>query len=74
MTVTIEEMPFEDSNTLLAELFAHQEKPEFVYEHVWRKGDLVLWDNRCTLHARTDFDPGERRLLRRIAIQGDVPV
>jgi taurine dioxygenase len=74
MTVTIEEMPFEDSNALLAELFAHQEKPEFVYEHVWRKGDLVLWDNRCTLHARTDFDPGERRLLMRIAIQGDVPV
>jgi taurine dioxygenase len=37
-------------------------------------GDLVLWDNRCTLHARTDFSADERRLLRRVTILGEKPV
>ena len=62
-----------ESDALLARLFEHQEQRRFVYEHVWRAGDLILWDNRCTLHARTDFDPGERRLLRRVAIRGERP-
>jgi taurine dioxygenase len=74
MTVAIEGLPMDESDALLEELFAHQEQPAFVYEHIWREGDLILWDNRCTLHARTDFAPGERRLLRRVAIAGDTPV
>ena len=45
-----------------------------VYEHVWRVGDLLIWDNRCTLHARTDFDPAERRVLRRMALRGERPI
>jgi taurine dioxygenase len=54
-------------------LFDHQERRDFIYEHVWRVGDLVIWDNRCTLHARTD-SPDERRLMRRVTILGEKPV
>jgi taurine dioxygenase len=74
MTVRIEDMPEAESNELLDLLFEHQEQPQFVYEHVWRVGDLLMWDNRCTLHARTDFSAGERRLMRRVTILGEKPV
>ena len=46
------------------------EDPALVYEHVWRDGDLVMWDNRCSTHARTDFPAGETRLLRRCTLEG----
>jgi taurine dioxygenase len=74
MTIAIEGMPEEESNRLLATLFDHQEQPQFIYEHVWRPHDLLLWDNRCALHARTDFSAHERRLLRRLTILGEKPV
>ena len=74
MTVRIEGLPEPESEELLATLFDHQERREFVYEHVWRSGDLLMWDNRCTLHARTDFSPNERRLMRRVTILGEKPV
>ena len=74
MTVRIEGLPEPESNELLVTLFDHQERREFVYEHVWRPGDLLMWDNRCTLHARTDFSPNERRLMRRVTILGEKPV
>jgi taurine dioxygenase len=73
MTVQIEGLPREESDELLEMLFEHQENPEFIYEHVWRPGDLLMWDNRCTLHARTDFSAEERRMLRRITILGEKP-
>jgi taurine dioxygenase len=74
MTVRIEGLPAQESDELLDLLFDHQERREFVYEHVWRPGDLLMWDNRCTLHARTDFSAGERRLMRRVTILGEKPV
>jgi taurine dioxygenase len=74
MTVRIEGLPAQESEELLAFLFDHQERREFIYEHVWRAGDLLMWDNRCTLHARTDFSPTERRLMRRVTILGEKPV
>ena len=74
MTVRIEDMAEAESDELLQLLFDHQERREFIYEHVWRPGDLLIWDNRCALHARTDFSPGERRLLRRVTILGEKPV
>ena len=49
------------SDGLLERLFDHSEKDDFVYEHVWRLGDLLLWDNRCSMHARRDFPADERR-------------
>ena len=74
MTRRIEGLPEAESEELLNTLFDHQERCEFIYEHVWRAGDLLMWDNRCTLHARTDFSPHERRLLRRVTILGEKPV
>jgi taurine dioxygenase len=74
MTREIEGLPREESESILRKLFDHQEQPKFVYEHVWRPGDILMWDNRCTLHARTDFSAGERRLLRRVTILGEKPV
>jgi taurine dioxygenase len=74
MTREIEGLPRKESDELLSFLFDHQEQPRFVYEHVWRPGDLVMWDNRCTLHARTDFPADQRRLLRRVTILGEKPM
>jgi len=74
MTLSIEGMSEPESDELLNTLFDHQEKAQFVYEHIWRVNDLVLWDNRCTLHARSDFSESERRLMRRVVIAGEKPV
>jgi taurine dioxygenase len=73
MTVAIEGLEPAESEDILSRLFEVIERPEFIYAHKWRPGDLLLWDNRCTAHARTDFDPAERRHLRRFTIQGDKP-
>jgi len=70
MTVKVLDTPAEESDRLLNAVFDHAEKREFVYEHVWRVGDLLLWDNRCSSHARTDFSSTERRLLLRTTVQG----
>ncbi len=74
MTARIEDMPEDESTELLEFLFDHQEQRQFIYEHVWRVGDILMWDNRCTLHARTDFNPDERRLMRRVTILGEKPM
>jgi taurine dioxygenase len=71
MTFMVEGMDEEEGSALLDQLFDHVEQDQFIYAHHWRVGDLVLWDNRCTLHARTDFSDKERRLLRRYVVQGD---
>ncbi|MDB5595760.1 MAG: Taurine catabolism dioxygenase TauD/TfdA [Hyphomicrobiales bacterium] len=71
MTTGVAGMTEAQSEPLLAAVFDHSEKPEFTYEHVWRPGDLLVWDNRCSMHARTDFPAGERRLMLRTTIEGD---
>ena len=73
MTMRIVELPEEESAAVLERLFDHCERRDLIYEHVWTKGDFVMWDNRCTNHARTDFPRSERRLLRRTVIQGVRP-
>ncbi len=73
MTVAIEGLSEQEGNDILNALFEHQEQPQFIYEHVWRPHDLLLWDNRCALHARTDFSAAERRLMRRLTILGEKP-
>ena len=55
------------------ELFRHQAKPEFVYRHVWQQGTLLLWDNRCLVHAATGGYQGHRRLLHRITVGERTP-
>jgi taurine dioxygenase len=72
MSVGVEGMAQEEAEPLLNAVFDHAEKPEFVYEHVWRVGDLLLWDNRCSSHARTDFPSTERRLMLRTTVKGTV--
>lgn len=62
-----------DSDALLTTALSHAENPDHVYEHAWQAGDLVMWDNRCTQHARKDFPGTERRLLRRVGLEGDRP-
>ena len=74
MTVAIEGLSDDEGGEILNTLFDHQEQRTFVYEHVWRPNDVLLWDNRCTLHARTDFSDQERRLMRRVAIKGEKPI
>ena len=74
MTIAIEDLPEAESDGLLDFLFTHQENPAFIYEHVWRVNDLLMWDNRCALHARTDFSNDERRLMRRVTVLGERPM
>jgi len=71
MTARIEDMPQSESDELLEYLFAHQEQQQFVYSHRWQVGDVLIWDNRCALHARTDFDPNQRRVMRRITLPAE---
>ncbi len=68
MTRYIIGMDRAESEALLAELFDHAEKSEFVYAHPWKPKDIVIWDNRCTNHARNDFPADELRQLRRITV------
>ncbi len=71
MTARIEGLSAEESSAILDQLYEIGERREFIFEHVWRLGDFVMWDNRCTTHARTDFPKDERRLLRRCTVEGE---
>jgi taurine dioxygenase len=64
-------LPLEESEALLDALWAHASRPEFAWTQVWQLGDLVLWDNRCTMHRRDGFDPSTRRLLWRTQVTGE---
>ncbi len=59
-------MKLEEGRALLAELTSFATQPRFVYAHKWRRGDVVIWDNRCTMHRAMPFDDRrERRDVRR---------
>jgi len=58
--------PLPDGRLLLCELIEHATGRDFVYRHDWRAGDLVIWDNRCTMHRGRAFDEREVRDLRRV--------
>jgi alpha-ketoglutarate-dependent 2,4-dichlorophenoxyacetate dioxygenase len=61
------EWPVPEGRLLLRELIEHATRPEFVYRHQWRVGDLVIWDNRATMHRARPFDDARyRRELRRV--------
>ena len=63
------DLDLEESEALLDELWAHATQPQFTFRQQWRVGDLLVWDNRCTLHRRDAFDPRARRLLHRTQIR-----
>lgn len=71
----IQELGEQESDALLDELFAHIDQPRFHYHHAWQRGDILMWDNRCTMHAAVpDYEPRVMRLHHRILLRGDVPV
>jgi taurine dioxygenase len=64
-------MTDEESRPLIDYLVRHATKPEFVYRHQWRKNDILVWDNRCTMHqALGDFDETQRRHMERTTVLG----
>ena len=69
MTQNVAGMAPDRSDALLRQVFDHSEKPELVYQHVWRPGDLMMWDNRCSMHGRTDFPTTERRRFWRTTVE-----
>jgi taurine dioxygenase len=71
MTTRLEGFEPAESDAVLNELYEIGERHEFIFEHVWKLGDFLMWDNRCTIHARTDFPKEERRLLRRCTVEGE---
>jgi taurine dioxygenase len=70
MSARIIGLPREESEAVLEQLFDISENPAIVYEHEWKLGDLVIWDNWCSIHARKDFPRDEPRLMRRLTIEG----
>ncbi|MEZ5738854.1 MAG: TauD/TfdA family dioxygenase [Burkholderiaceae bacterium] len=73
-TVAIEGLPQHEGRALLDELFTHSTDERFRYRHRWQAGDLVIWDNRTTMHCATAYDRRHARNLHRTTIVGDVPV
>jgi len=67
-------MSREESRNILDELTEFCTQPQFVYSHPWREHDLVIWDNRCTLHRATTFDKTQyRRKMHRTTVAGTAP-
>jgi taurine dioxygenase len=67
----IEGMLLADSEALLDEIWAYATRDELTWYNIWRSGDLVLWDNRCTMHRRDPFDADTRRVMHRTQIKGE---
>jgi taurine dioxygenase len=63
-------LPLEESDALLDDLWAHATQPQFTFRQEWQPHDLILWDNRCTLHRRESFDPTVSRIMHRTQIKG----
>jgi alpha-ketoglutarate-dependent 2,4-dichlorophenoxyacetate dioxygenase len=67
-------MPTDEARALLRDLLARATRPELVYTHRWRPGDLVMWDNRCMLHRGRPWDESKyRRVMHRTTVAGDGP-
>ena len=69
----IDGLSLDDSNALLDEIWTYATRDSLAWRHRWEAGDLVLWDNRCTMHRRDAFDPAARRVMHRTQIKGDAP-
>jgi taurine dioxygenase len=70
MSARIEGLEPDENEEILEQLFDISEDPSIVLEHVWQLGDLVMWDNYASIHARKDFPRDEPRLMRRLTIEG----
>jgi taurine dioxygenase len=67
-------LPLEESEALLDAVWAHTCRDQYVWEHKWRVGDLLVWDNRCTMHHRNAFAPNARRLMHKSTSAGEAVV
>ena len=70
MSARIEGFSKAESEDALEQLFDIAEDPAIVFEHEWSLGDMVIWDNWCSIHARKDFPRDQERLMRRLTIEG----
>lgn len=70
---TIVGLPQDESDRLLDAFWAHATQERFTYEHHWQQGDVVLWDNRCTMHRRGPFDSSKERILHAAQVKGHRP-
>lgn len=70
----VEGMDDADAARLIADLTAFAEQDRYVYRHQWEPHDILMWDNRCTMHAVTPHDPRERRVMHRTTIVDSAPV
>jgi taurine dioxygenase len=69
----IDGLSLRDSESLLDQLWSYTTREELAWHNEWRVGDLVLWDNRCTMHRRDPFDANLRRIMHRTQIKGEMP-
>ncbi|MBL24876.1 MAG: hypothetical protein CMM48_13365 [Rhodospirillaceae bacterium] len=67
------DMDLAAGEALLDQVWRHATLEKFTWIQVWRPGDVVMWDNRCTLHRRDGFDNSQRRMMHRIQVAGSVP-
>jgi taurine dioxygenase len=67
-------MPLDESDALLAELWDHTTNHQEVFVQQWDKGDIMMWDNRCTMHRRDSFDPATIRIMHRTTTSGERPI
>ena len=72
-TTRILDLPEDESQAVLAELFAHSSRDELIYRHVWKPQDMVFWDNRSVTHLAAGTPDHLRRKLFRTTIEGDTP-
>ena len=65
------DLPLAESEKILDELWAHTCQEKYAWHHKWRVGDLLVWDNRCTMHHRNPFSPNARRLMHKSTTAGE---
>lgn len=73
-TARVDGLEAEESRKLLSKLYAHSTNDPFIYRHQWQTGDVVMWDNRCTMHCATPYDTSYERSMHRATIRGSRPI
>jgi taurine dioxygenase len=63
-------LSLQESEALLDDVWAHATQPQFTWNHQWKLGDVLIWDNRCAMHRRDAFDPNSRRIMHRTQCKG----
>ncbi len=71
INASIVDLSLDESEALLDDIWAHTCQDKYVWEHCWAVGDLLVWDNRCTMHHRNAFPPNSRRLMHKSITAGE---